>query len=196
MVLHNRLIYRARWPISILILLFWGQLSFVGEVLAQKAEQKKSPSDKVVRVIENLAIPSLQNEYMRSDGTVVKLDKSDPKKLQIPMEDKRRVIRVGRWSAWAVICQLKDLSALNYNTMYELELKKKKWSKEQLAVIHSFHMSTLAFFAGDVEFSEDDPKDKDGRKKVSSLKKIECSEKQREVTKQTILEYVAKAKKS
>lgn len=192
MGLPNRLNLYSKWHLAMLLLLVSSQLIFAGASLAQK----KSPSDKVVQVIENLAIPSLQSEYMRPDGTVIKIDKSDPKKLQIPIDDKRRIIRVGRLSAWAVICNLKDLYVLNYETMYNAEVKKKKWSKEQLAVIHAFHMSTLAFFAGDVVLSEEDPKAKEGKKEVAKLKKITCSEDQRAATRKSILEYVQQVKKS
>ncbi len=158
--------------------------------------QNTLPSEKVVKAIESMALAGLPNEVMRPDGTVFKIDKSDPKKLRIPMEDMKRVIRVANRTAWAKICEIRNLDVLNYETMFNAELRKKKWTKEQLAVIHGLHLQTVAWLASEkAEIVEGKTKDKPG-KVVKTFKKLECSEERRKETIKAIRAYIKENQKS
>ena len=52
---------------------------------------------------------------------MVKLDKSDPNKYLIPLDDARHVIRVATRSAYAEVCQLFELEKANFDAMIRTE---------------------------------------------------------------------------
>ncbi len=196
MGLHNRLFHQAISLFSLLLFVFVCQWGFVEQASAQKADDKKSPSDRVIRAIENMAIAGLPNEIMRPDGTIFKLDKSDPKKFRIPIDDKRRIIRIANRTAWAKICELPKLDVLNFETMFQAEIKKKKWTNEQLAVIHALHLQTVAWMASEQSQIVEGATEKDKGKVVKTFKKLTCSKQRKDQTRKAILEYVKQAKKS
>ena len=93
-----------------------GTVHYVAEDLgnrtkAPEAEQSTSKglSDSAVRVMSTFALSILPDQVPDPSGEMVKLDKSDPNKYLIPLDDARRVIRVATRSAYAEVCQLYDL---------------------------------------------------------------------------------------
>ncbi len=136
---------------------------------AQKAQnKKKSPSDRAVRVIVGFAWTLVPEEYEGSDGKQVKVDKSDPAKFMIPMEDARRVIRAAHRSANAQICDLPEHQTANYVKLMKREKTSEKWSSEQLLFINRLHLFTVQWLTGNVEFAETKAKkDKTSHKPAS-----------------------------
>lgn len=173
---------------------------------AQKVQnKKKSPSDRAVRVIVGFAWTLVPEEYPGKDGKKVKVDKSDPAKFMIPMEDARRVIRVAHRSANAQICDLPEHQTANYVKLMKREQDSDKWSKEQLLFINRLHLFTVQWLTGNVEFAE--AKEKKEKKDPETIKKRlkevakkkskrTCTADQREKVKQQIEQYVREAKKS
>ena len=96
--------------------------------------------------------------YPGPDGKPVKVDKSDPNKFVIPVDDARRIIRAATRSAYAEACELQDLARANYKTLMKGEEAKKTWSQDQIFLINALHMFSVSYFAGGVKITtEEEP---------------------------------------
>src|SRR6476659_337207 len=84
-------------------------------------EASKGLSDSAVRVMSTFALSILPDQVTAADGKMVKLDKSDPNKYLIPLDDARRVIRVATRSAYAEVCQLLDFEKANLDALIRSE---------------------------------------------------------------------------
>jgi hypothetical protein len=115
--------------------------------------QSKGLSDSAVRVFLTYAQSILPEEAPGPDGKMQKVDKSDPNKFLIPIEDARRVIRAATRSAYAEACQLLDLQRANYQALMKSEEAKKTWSREQLLMINALHLFSTSYFAGTVQIA-------------------------------------------
>ena len=139
----------------------------VAEELTQRTKptepadgQSKGMSDSAVRVLLTYAQSILPEEAPGPDGKMQKVDKSDPNKFLIPIEDARRVIRAATRSAYAEACQLLELQRANYQALMKSEEAKKTWSRDQLLMINALHLFSTSYFAGTVQIAakeESDP---------------------------------------
>jgi hypothetical protein len=116
-------------------------------------DQKGGLSDSAVRVLMTYAFSIIPDEAPGADGKAVKVDKTDPNKFLIPTEDARRVIRVATRSAYAEVCNLRDLERANYQTLMKGEEAKKIWTHEQLLAINALHMFAVSYFTGDIKIT-------------------------------------------
>jgi len=122
--------------------------------------QSKGMSDSAVRVLLTYAQSILPEEAPGPDGKMQKVDKSDPNKFLIPIEDARRVIRAATRSAYAEACQLLDLQRANYQALMKTEEARRTWTREQLLMINALHLFSTSYFAGTVQITakeESDP---------------------------------------
>ena len=145
-----------------------GSVHYVAEELgnrtkAPEAEQAapKGLSDSAVRVMSTFALSILPDQVPDPSGEMVKLDKSDPNKYLIPLDDARRVIRVATRSAYAEVCQLFELEKANFDAMIRTE-RMRAWTAEQMMFMHALHTFATSYFAGNVKITEqaDDAKAK------------------------------------
>jgi len=165
-----------------------------GPALSQDSEEL---SKKSVGLIVTFALTTIPSEIKRSDGTVMKIDKSDLSKLTIPVEDARRIIRVARLSAHAQMCNLPRLQQQNYFTMMRQEKARDKWTEQQLLFINRLHLFTVMWLSGNVKFVDKG----DGNKEPEIIsdpeeQTAECSEEDREQVRAEIESYLKSAKKS
>ncbi len=153
-------------------------------------EQKKQPSDRTVdflkTFVEGFLIP---DEIPLADGTKMKVDRANEtemKKFAIPRDDMRRIIRIAYSGATAEICKRMDLQESAYRWMKAEEIKKKKWSKQQLFFISRLFVATVMWQTGSASGVV---KDEDGAEKVDTspgaaivaeTKKIICTDARRE----------------
>jgi len=165
----------------------------------------KGLSDSAVRVMSTFALSIVPDQVPAGPGgQMVKLDKSDPNKYLIPLDDARRVIRVATRSAYAEVCQLFELEKANFDAMIRTE-RMRAWTAEQMMFMHALHTFATSYFAGNVKITEqpaDAPagaKAKDGTaaadaangaSNVITSKKLECSDAQRQKVAQAITAYV------
>lgn len=162
-----------------------------------QAQDDSELSLKTVEVIANFALTTIPSEIKRSDGSVMKIDKSDPSKIIVPLEDARRVIKVARLSAHAQMCELPQLQAQNYMTMMRQERAKDKWTEEQLLYINRLHLFTVMWLSGNVKFVDKG----DGSKEPEIISdpdenKAECTDADREAVQARIESYLKEAKNS
>src|SRR5215210_3178630 len=112
-------------------------------------------SDSAVRVMSTFALSILPDEVPERSGAMVKLDKSDPNKYLIPLDDARSVIRVATRSAYAEACQLPELEKANYDALIRGEQARKIWTREQMMFIKALHTFATSYFAGNVKITEE-----------------------------------------
>ena len=115
---------------------------------------KDKLSDSAVRVMSTFALSILPDQMPSKSGEMVKLDKSDPSKYLIPLDDARRVIRVATRSAYAEACGLREFEKANYETMMRSEQARQTWSANQMMFIGALHTFATSYFAGSVKITE------------------------------------------
>ena len=103
--------------------------------------------------MSTFALSILPDQVPDPSGEMVKLDKSDPNKYLIPLDDARRVIRVATRSAYAEVCQLFELEKANFDAMIRTE-RMRAWTAEQMMFMHALHTFATSYFAGNVKITE------------------------------------------
>ena len=110
-------------------------------------------SDSAARVLMTYAFSIIPGEVRTPAGQKIKVDKSNPNKFLIPIDDARRVIRVATRSAYAEICQLPDLKQSNYQTLMRGEEARKVWTQDQILMIEALHTFSASYFAGGLKLT-------------------------------------------
>jgi hypothetical protein len=160
------------------------------------AAQQKEISDRSVSILMEYAFAILPSPTYTDTqtGKVIPVDKSKPDLFKIPMDTAREVVRVGRLSAFAQICELQDEQARNFSALMKRETDKKKWTDQQLLYIQWLHLFTVMFMTGGVKIEQDDG---GGQKRIVELdqkkeaKKAEsCNDAERKRVLDQILAYV------
>ncbi|MHA1165412.1 MAG: hypothetical protein ACTSP0_07520 [Alphaproteobacteria bacterium] len=163
-------------------------------VAAQDTKTKKKPNDRTVRVIMSWAFAALPEKFKFADGKEITIDRGDPKKFYIPVDDARRIIRVAMRSSNADLCGLQKLQVGNFRKMMNIEKALGKWSRNQLIFIKQLHIATGLvvtgkFVAGKEAESNQDRSD-DRRNKDN------CSDKERARVTASIETYLAQSVKT
>ncbi len=169
----------------------------------------KGLSDSAVRVMSTFALSILPDKVPGPNGQMVKLDKSDPNKYLIPLDDARRVIRVATRSAYAEVCQLLELEKDNYNAMMRAEQTRQTWTPDQMMFIQALHTFATSYFAGNVKITEQADAGKagslakesaaaannaaNGATTTITTKKLECAPGQKEKVAAAITSFVQSA---
>ncbi len=121
---------------------------------APEGEQKSGGlSDIAVRVLMTYALSIIPESYPGPDGKPVKVDKTNPNKFVIPVDDARRVVRAATRSAYADVCGLTDLERANFQALMRSEEAKKVWSKDQMLMISALHMFSVSYFTGNIKIT-------------------------------------------
>lgn len=147
-------------------------------------------SDKSVKTFMEYAWQMVPAQFTKPDGKTVQIDKKKKEEIVVPIDLGREIIRVGRVSAHAQICELKEDQFLNYNSLMKREIDKKKWTDQQLIYINMLHLTTVMLLTGNIKLVE-----KDGDKEVliEDNKKAPptCTAEQKTKVKELITAYVA-----
>ncbi|MFA5950638.1 MAG: hypothetical protein WC807_10180 [Hyphomicrobium sp.] len=146
-------------------------------------------SDKSVQVFMDYAWSLTPQQFSKKDGTTIIVDKNKREDAMVPLDVAREVIRVGRISAHAQVCNLAEDQALNHRSLMRRELDKKKWTDQQTLFINQLHLTTVMLLTGKIKLVE-----KDGDKEVvvdeKSVPTQTCSDEQRTKVKDLIAAYV------
>lgn len=119
-----------------------------------KTSQGGGLSESSVRVMLTYAFSIIPDKVKDTTGEMSAVDKSDPNKFVIPLNDARRVIRVATRSAYAELCGMPELGKSNYNTMIQKEQAKQTWTREQFLMIDALHLFAVSYFTGNAKFSD------------------------------------------
>ena len=147
-------------------------------------------SEKSVRTFMEYAWSLVPAKFTKPDGSVVEIDKKKKEQVLVPIDVAREVIRVGRLSAHAQVCELGEEQVLNYRSLMKREHEKKKWTEQQLIYLNQLHLTTVMLLTGKIKLVE-----KDGDKEVvveeSKSNAQTCSAEQRAKVKELIIVYVS-----
>jgi hypothetical protein len=147
-------------------------------------------SDKSVQIIMDYAWSLTPQQFSKKDGTVIVVDKTKRELAMVPLDVAREVVRVGRISAHAQVCNLPEEQTLNHRSLMRREVDKKKWSDQQTLYINQLHLTTVMLLSGKIKLVE-----KDGDKDVvvddeKQQPQQTCTEEQRQKVRELIAAYV------
>jgi hypothetical protein len=147
-------------------------------------------SEHAVRSFMEYAWSLTPQQFSKPDGSVILIDKSKRAEIEVPIDVARDVIKAGRLSAHAQICDLRDDQVLNHRALMRREEAKKRWTPQQLVYISQLHLTTVMLMTGRIRLVE-----QDGDKQVVVDEKKQpvqtCSDEQRAKIKEMITAYVA-----
>jgi hypothetical protein len=166
-----------------------GAIALVGGAAASGSAQTKDLSDKSVLALMRYAWAMVPQKFTTPTGKVIEVDKTKASETVVPMDTAREVIRVGRMSAYAQLCELPEEQRANYQTLMKRE-EEKKWTDQQMLYINQLHLFTVMTLTGKVQLVE-----KDGDKQVvvqegKAAKTESCTETERKKIQQSIMAYV------
>src|SRR5690606_7028898 len=111
-------------------------------------------SERAVKAFMNYAWSLTPAKFTKPDGTSVEIDKKDRSKVEIPMDVAREVIKVGRLTAHAQICELPEDQVANYRSLMRREEAKGKWTEQQIIYINQLHLTTVMLLTGKIKLVE------------------------------------------
>ncbi len=150
----------------------------------EEQTEKKKPSDRAVRVIMGYAFAALPESVPKRDGSTVKLERDEPLKFMIPIEDARRIIRHASLSARADLCGMKDLEREHFGNIMKHERAVHKWTSYQFIFIELLHATTGLIMTGSIQAGDEAEKPDDETKDVR--KEYVCSPQERERVKSEV----------
>lgn len=118
------------------------------------ADDQAGPSDEMVNAVLKYAWAMLPNQFTNKDGNVILVDKSKQEPVMVPIDIAREVVRVGRISAHAQVCNMPDDQALNHRSMMKREVDKKTWTDQQKLWINQIHLTTVMLLTGKIKAVE------------------------------------------
>ncbi|MGH1417650.1 MAG: hypothetical protein ACRBCJ_02205 [Hyphomicrobiaceae bacterium] len=122
-------------------------------------------------------------------GKTILIDKDKKSEVIVPVDVAREIIRVGRLSAHAQVCDLPKAQLFNFRSMMQRELNKKTWSQQQLVYISQLHLTTVMLLTGKIKLIEK----KDGKEVViqeSKTASTTCTNEQKKKVLKVITAYV------
>jgi hypothetical protein len=162
-------------------------LALMGSVASAGAQEL---SEHAVKSFMEYAWSLTPQQFSKPDGSVILIDKSKKDEVLVPLDVARDVIKAGRLSAHAQICDLREDQILNHRAMMRREDAKKKWTPQQMVYISQLHLTTVMLLTGRIKLVE-----KEGDKEVVVDEKKEpaqtCTDEQRKKVKELITAYVA-----
>jgi hypothetical protein len=154
-----------------------------------RAEPATGPSDELVKAVIDYAWAMIPTQFSNKDGNVIVVDKSKRDAVMVPMEVAREVVRVGRVSAHAQVCNLAEDQALNHRSLMRREVDKKIWTDQQKLWINQLHLTTVMILTGKLKAIENDT-----GKEVAVVESKEpantCTEEQKKAVQEKIKAYV------
>lgn len=171
-----------------------------GSVLASGSAAAQELSEKSVQTLMEYAWAITPDRFTKPNGQLVVIDRNDPKSVEVPMDTAREIIRVGRLSAHAQVCDLKEEHATNFRTLMAREAVKRKpgtttpmWTEQQFVFMNQLHMVTVMLLTGQLKVVGSEP-GKDGKDvQVSEEtvgKKASCPPEQRAKVKEALAAYL------
>ena len=118
-------------------------------------------SEMAVKSFMDFAWSLTPQQFSKPDGTTINIDKKKRDEVMVPVDVARDVIKVGRLSAHAQVCNLADDQIANHRSMMRREEAKKKWTPQQMVYISQLHLTTVMLLTGKIKLVE-----KDGDKEV------------------------------
>lgn len=111
-------------------------------------------SDKSVRTFMDYAWSLVPTRFTKPNGEVIEVDKKKKDEVMVPADLAREIIRVGRVSAHAQVCNLPAEQVMNYRSLMKRESDKKQWTPQQMIYISQLHLTTVMMLTGKIKLVE------------------------------------------
>jgi hypothetical protein len=148
-------------------------------------------SEKATRAFMEYAWSLTPEAFTKPNGETILIDKTKKSQVLIPLDVAREVIRVGRLSAHAQVCELGQDQADNHNSLMRREIESKKWTPQQIVYINQLHLTVVMLLTGRIKLVEKDGgKEKDVVIEESARQAQTCTAEQKQKIKDLIAAYV------
>ncbi len=148
-------------------------------------------SEKATRAFMEYAWSLTPEAFTKPNGETILIDKTKKSQVLIPLDVAREVIRVGRLSAHAQVCELAQDQADNHNSLMRREIESKKWTPQQIVYINQLHLTVVMLLTGRIKLVEKDGgKEKDVVIEESARQAQTCTAEQKQKIKDLIAAYV------
>lgn len=176
--------------------------AFLAAGVAVTPASAQDLSEKATRAFMEYAWSLTPEAFTKPNGETIQIDKKKKDEVMIPLDVARDVIRAGRLSAHAQVCELTQEQTDNHNSLMRRESLSKKWTPQQLVYINQLHLTVVMMLTGRVKLVEkgDDkpgapPGDKPGGDKEVVIEEgtkqaQTCTAEQKQKVKDLITAYV------
>jgi hypothetical protein len=158
-------------------------------VVAAPANAQEQLSEKATHAFMEYAWSLTPEAFTKPNGETIQIDKKKKAEVLVPLDVARDVIRVGRLSAHAQVCDLAQDQADNHNSLMRREIASNKWTPQQVVYINQLHLTVVMLLTGRIKLVE-----KDGGKEVvveeAARQAQTCSAEQKQKIKELIAAYV------
>jgi hypothetical protein len=167
----------------------WACAAFLAAGVAVTTAHAQELSEKATRAFMEYAWSLTPEAFTKPNGETIQIDKTKKDQVLIPLDVAREVIRAGRLSAHAQVCELAQEQADNHTSLMRREIESKKWTPQQVVYINQLHLTVVMLLTGRVKLVE-----KEGDKQVvieEDKKKAQtCTAEQKQKVKELIAAYV------
>jgi hypothetical protein len=167
----------------------WACAAFLVAGVAVGPAAAQELSEKATRAFMEYAWSLTPEAFTKPNGETIQIDKTKKDQVLIPIDVARDVIRVGRLSAHAQVCELHQEQTDNHNSLMRRQMQAKKWTPQQIVYINQLHLTVVMLLTGRVKLVE-----KDGGKEVvieEGAKQAQtCTAEQKVKVKELIAAYV------
>lgn len=155
--------------------------------------QEKEMGQKSIETLMDYAWAITPDRFTKPNGVTVDIDRNNRKAVELPLDTAREIIRVGRLSAHAQVCDLKEEHATNFRTLMAREAVKKKWTEPQFVYMNQLHMVTVMLLTGQLKVIESE-EGKDGKDvqvaEENVGKRATCTPEQKSRVKEALAAYL------
>lgn len=167
--------------------------AFLAAIFAVGPASAQDLSEKATRAFMEYAWSLTPEAFTMPNGETIQIDKRKKDAVIIPLDVARDVIRAGRLSAHAQVCELKQEQTDNHNSLMRRETLSKKWTPQQLVYINQLHLTVVMLLTGRVKLVEKGDATK-GEKDVvieeGNKQAQTCTAEQKQKVKELITAYV------
>ena len=148
-------------------------------------------SEKSVQTLMEYAWGLVPDRFTKPDGVTIEIDRNKRKEVEVPLDQAREVIRVGRLSAHAQMCNLPEEHMANYRSLMWREDAKRKWTEQQMLYMNQLHLVTVMLLTGKLKLVERE----EGKEPIVEEKEVggsarSCTPEQQTKVKQAVEAYV------
>lgn len=111
-------------------------------------------SEKATRTFMEYAWTLTPERFTKPNGETILIDKTKRDAVMVPLDVAREVIRVGRLSAHAQVCNLAQEQADNHSSLMRRQAQSKKWSPQQMVYINQLHLTVVMLLTGRIKLVE------------------------------------------
>jgi len=172
---------------------YWACAAMVSAVIAAVPANAQELSEKATRTFMEYAWTLTPEAFTKPNGETILIDKSKRDEILIPLDVAREVIRTGRLSAHAQVCEMAQEQGENHNSLMNRHVQSKKWTPQQIVYINQLHLTVVMLLTGRIKLVE--KAEGEGDKEVVVAEEAQkaaqtCSAEQKAKVKELIAAYV------